>query len=169
MIFLGRLIGMVVEVEQEPVKWAFSQTGRGSKSVKWCRDGPSDADVFQNGDEEIDGDGAPDLGAHGVGRRAVKGLDAQMLLDPFEEEFDLPATTIELSNGQRWPGEIVGQEDEEFASFGIAIRDAAQRDRIIVLSLQASHHAGLINPQAGGFVHGAGVTAGAAEVLPWPG
>ena len=36
---------------------------------------------FQNGDEQINGDGAPDLGAHRVGTGAIKGFDAQMLLD----------------------------------------------------------------------------------------
>lgn len=124
---------------------------------------------LQNGDEQVNGDGAPDLGAHRVGRRAVKGLDAQMLLDPFEEEFDLPASAIELGDGQRWDGEVVGQEDQRLAGFGIAITDASQRDGIIVLGLQASHHNGLIKPQAGGFIHGPGVTAGAAEVLLGPG
>jgi hypothetical protein len=42
---------------------------------------------FQNGGEQINGDGGPDLGAHRVGRRAVEGFDAQMPLDPLEEQF----------------------------------------------------------------------------------
>jgi len=120
---------------------------------------------FQNGDEQVNGDGAPDLGAHGVGAGAIKGFDAQMLLDPFEEEFDLPASAIELGDGQRRDRKVVGQEDQQFAGFGIAIADATQRDGKIVLGIQAGQHDGLIKPQAGGFVHGAGVTTGAAEVL----
>ena len=92
-----------------------------------------------------------------------------MLLDPFEEEFDLPASAIELGDGQCWDGKVVGQEDQHLAGFGIAITDASQRDGIIVLGLQASQHDGLIKPQAGGFIHGPGVTAGAAEVLLGPG
>ena len=120
---------------------------------------------FQNGDEQVNGDGNPDLGAHRVGRRAVKGLDAQMLLDPFEEEFDLPASAIELGDGQRWDGKVVGQKDQHLAGFGIAITDASQGGGIIVLGIQAGHHDSLIKPQAGDFIHGPGVTAGAAEVL----
>src|ERR1022692_3568523 len=120
---------------------------------------------FQNGDAQINGDGGPDLGAHRVGRGAVKGFDAQMLLEPFEEEFDLPATPIELGNGQSWHGEVVGQEDEGFAGEGIAIADAAERVRVIVLGEPTRHHHGLVKTQAGGFVHGPGVTTGAAEVL----
>ena len=121
---------------------------------------------FQNGDEQINGDGAPDLGAHRVGAGAIKGFDAQMLLDPFEEQFDLPASTIQLSDGQSRHGEVVGQEDERFAGEGIAIADAAQRVGIIVLCIHAGHDHGLVETQAGGFIHGPGVTAGAAEVLP---
>ena len=88
-----------------------------------------------------------------------------MLLDPFEEQFDLPAAAIELGDGQRRHGEVVGQEDQRLAGFGIAIADAAQRVGIIVLGVQAGQHHGLVEAQAGGFVHGPGVTAGAAEVL----
>jgi len=121
--------------------------------------------LFQNGDEQINGDGGPDLGAHRVGRRAVKGFDAQMLLDPFEEEFDLPAAAIELGDGQGRHGEVVGQKDQRLARLGIAITDAAHGDGIIVLGVQPGEDHGLVETQAGGFVHGAGVTAGAAEVL----
>ena len=124
---------------------------------------------FQNGDEQINGDGAPDLGAHRVGAGSIKGFDPQMLLDPFKEQFDLPASAIELGDGQCWHGEVVGQEDERLAGFGIAITDATQRGGIIVLSLQAGHHDGLVETQSGGFIHGPGVTAGAAEILLGPG
>ena len=70
-----------------------------------------------------------------------------MLLDPFEEEFDLPAAPIELGNGQRWHGEVVGQEDEGFAGDGITIADATQRDGIIASGLQAGQHHGLVESQ----------------------
>ena len=88
-----------------------------------------------------------------------------MLLDPFEEQFDLPASAIELGDGQCWDGKVVGQEDQQLAGLGIAITDATQRDGIIVSGSQAGHHDGLVEAQAGGFIHGLGATAGAAEVL----
>ena len=120
---------------------------------------------FQNGDEQVNGDGAPDLGAHGVGRGAVKGFDAQMLLEPFEEQLDLPAAPIELGDGQSRDGEVVGQENQHLAGFRIAIADAAERVGIIELGFQTGGHDGLVKAQAGGFVHGPGVTAGVAEVF----
>ena len=45
-------------------------------------------------------------------RRAKERLDAQVLLDPLEEELDLPPVTIELCNGERRDGEMIGQEIE---------------------------------------------------------
>ena len=88
---------------------------------------------FQDGNEQINGDGGPDLGPHRVGRRAVKGFDAQVLLEPFEEAFDLPAAPIQVGDGQSWHGEVVGQEDQGFAGAGIAIAEAAQRVGVIQL------------------------------------
>src|ERR1039457_3417886 len=119
---------------------------------------------FQEGDEQINGDGGPDLGAHRVRTGAVKSFDAQMLLEPFEEQFDLPAALIELDDGQRRHGEIVGQEDQRPAGFGIAIADAAQGIGIVALGIKTGRQHGLVETQAGGFVHWPGVTAGTAEV-----
>ena len=50
---------------------------------------------FQQSHEQVNSDGAPDLEAHRVGAGAVKGFDPQMLLEPFEEQFDLPAALID--------------------------------------------------------------------------
>jgi hypothetical protein len=52
-------------------------------------------------------------------RCAIESLDAQVLLDPFEEEFHLPAAFVELGNAQGWQGEVVGQKDQTLLLFGI--------------------------------------------------
>jgi hypothetical protein len=44
---------------------------------------------FDNSYEHINGHGDPDLGLDAAVRSAEKVFDAQMLFDPFEEEFDL--------------------------------------------------------------------------------
>lgn len=120
---------------------------------------------FQDGDEQVNGDGAPDLGAHGVWTGAIEGFDAEMLFEPFEEQFNLPAAAIQLGEGQSRDGEVVGQKDQHLAGLGIAVADAADWGGIIGLGLQSSGHHGLVKAQAGGFVHGPGVTAGTAEVF----
>ena len=35
---------------------------------------------------------------------------AEMLFDPFEEQFDLPAELVELGNGQSGRSKVVGEE-----------------------------------------------------------
>ena len=55
-----------------------------------------------------------------------------MLFDPFEEQFDLPATAIKLGDGQSRQVEVVGQKDQIFVVFDIVELDAAQVLRVIV-------------------------------------
>ena len=55
---------------------------------------------IDNGDQEIDTDGGPDLGFHGVFGGTEEGFDAQVLFDPFEEQLvkvvvsDMPCSLI---------------------------------------------------------------------------
>ena len=59
--------------------------------------------LLDDGDEHVGGDGAPDLCLHGVLAGAQESLDTQVLLDPFEEQLDLPATFVERGNRQGGP------------------------------------------------------------------
>ena len=88
-----------------------------------------------------------------------------MLFDPFEEQFDLPATMIQMCDGQRGCGEFVGQKDQSLARFEIAIADASQRRGIIILGQRARRDDRLVKAQAGGFVHRTGVATDEAEVF----
>ena len=49
-----------------------------------------------------------------------------MLLDPLEEQLDLPAALVEGGNRQRWQRCVVGQKDQRFARLGILEPDASQ-------------------------------------------
>jgi hypothetical protein len=86
--------------------------------------------LFENGDQEINGDGDPNLDLNAVGRSTEEAFDAQVLLDPFEEELDLPSAAINLSNGQRRQKEVVCEEDESFVDVQGVIADATQWGRI---------------------------------------
>ena len=50
--------------------------------------------------EYVHADRDPYLGLDRVDAGAKKRLDTQVLLDPFEEQFDLPAAFVKLGNGQ---------------------------------------------------------------------
>src|SRR5215510_2189467 len=55
---------------------------------------------LDNGNEQIDRHSAPDLSFDRVLRSTKEDFDSQMLLNPFEDQFDLPAATIKFCDGQ---------------------------------------------------------------------
>jgi hypothetical protein len=61
-----------------------------------------------DGDEDINGHRNPNLDLYCILTGTVERLDAQMLLDPFEEQLDLPATLVDLSDHKCRKGEVVG-------------------------------------------------------------
>jgi hypothetical protein len=63
---------------------------------------------FDDGDQQVDRDGDPDLGFDRVFAGSVEGLDAQVLLDPLEEQFHLPAAFVEGADGRGGQIELIG-------------------------------------------------------------
>ena len=82
--------------------------------------------LFDDGDQHVGGHGAPDLRLHRVLACSQKALDAQMLLDPFEEQLHLPATLVQCRNGQGWQRRVVGQKHQRFARLEVFVSDAPQ-------------------------------------------
>ena len=60
------------------------------------------------GEQQEIGHGDPDLGEDGVFRGSEERFDFEMLFDPFEEEFHLPAGFIDLSDRPSGKREVVG-------------------------------------------------------------
>ena len=56
--------------------------------------------LFHDGHQDIDAERNPDLGFYGVIAGAVKRFDPQVLFDPAEEQFDLPALGVERGDGR---------------------------------------------------------------------
>ncbi len=67
---------------------------------------------LNNGDEHVGEHGAPDLRLDRVFAVAQKLLDAQVLFDPFEEQFRLLAAFVHRCDGQGRQACVVGQEDQ---------------------------------------------------------
>jgi len=65
---------------------------------------------LSNCDQHVSADRDPDLRFDRVLVGAIKRLDAQVLLDPFEEQLDLPALAIQVCNQLGFEGEVVGQK-----------------------------------------------------------
>ena len=83
--------------------------------------------LFNNGNQHVSRDGAPNLRFHRILAVADETLDTQMLLDPLEEQLDLPAALVQRGNRQRGQGGIVGQEYQCLAGFRVFETDAPQQ------------------------------------------
>src|SRR6266540_3622704 len=55
--------------------------------------------IVQQLEQQIGNDGGSNLKPDGVGRAAMKVADFQVLFDPAEKQFDLPAGLVEIGNG----------------------------------------------------------------------
>lgn len=117
-----------------------------------------------NGDEKVDDDGHPDLGLHSVGRSPVEGLDPQMPLDPFEEQFHLPPLLVDIGDGLRRDGEEVGQKHEASMVLHVVESDAAQRLRIILPGPCTHKRDDLIDADPASLVHRGRRQASEAQV-----
>ena len=82
--------------------------------------------IFDNGNQNACRHGAPDLCLDCVLAVVLKLLDAHVLFDPFEKQFDLPAVFVEGCNRQWLQREIIGQEDECFSGDGGFVTDTSQ-------------------------------------------
>src|SRR5947208_7089727 len=85
---------------------------------------------LEDGHQDINADGDPDLDFDSILRSTVKGLDPEMLFDPAEKQFHLPACTIQLGNGQSGKMKFVGEENEPQVFLGIKVVDATKRSGV---------------------------------------
>src|ERR1700738_2810644 len=121
--------------------------------------------LLDDRDQDVGADGNPDLRLHGGLGRAIKGLDAQMLLDPFEEKFHLPAALVQFSNRQRVQDKVVGEKHQALAGIRIDILDTSQGNRIFGCRLDSCKPDGLIAAQPRRFVYRTIRPATVLEVL----
>ena len=108
---------------------------------------------FQDGHEDIDADGDPYLGFHGVVARTVESFDPQMLFDPFEKQFDLPAAFVQPRDDDRGQCEVVREKHQPAFVFGVVKRNASKWIGVQLCRLHARQDDRLIAPQSGRFVH----------------
>ena len=108
--------------------------------------------LIETGYQKVNAECDPDLSAHGVFSCAKERFDAQILFDPLEEEFDLPAALVDRGNGKGGEIEMVCKEDQGFPGFRIDKTDTAQPTGIVPFSFFGFKANGLVAPQAGHFI-----------------
>ena len=70
--------------------------------------------LLDDGDQDIDRDGDPDLGFDSILGGAIESLDSEVLLDPFEKQFHLPSAAIQIGDRYGRQGKVVCQKHEYF-------------------------------------------------------
>jgi len=121
--------------------------------------------LLDDGHQDVDADRDPHLRLDGVVRGSEERLDAEVLFDPLEEKFHLPATFVKLGDRQSVEHKVVGQEDETFAGVEIDILNAPERLRIFRGCVDACKNNRLIAAESRGFVHGAAFLRAKLHVL----
>ncbi len=87
-----------------------------------------------------------------------------MPLDPFEEQFHLPALLVDIGDGLRRDSEQVGQKHEALMVLSIVESDAAQRLRIILPGPRTHKRDDLIDADPASLVHRGGRQASEVQV-----
>src|ERR1700733_1067293 len=78
----------------------------------------------------------------------------RMLLDPFEEDLDIPAALIQPRDRDRGKKKIVREKYKTLAADQVAISHTAERDGVIVLSCDAGWQDRLVRTETGVTRHG---------------
>lgn len=84
---------------------------------------------------------------------AQKLLDAQMLLDPFAVQLDLPTDLVQGCDGQRWQCHVIGQKDQHLCRLRVLELDVPQVLGVVLAGAVPIECSGLIADKARGFVY----------------
>ena len=114
-------------------------------------------DLVETGDRQVDADGYPDLALHRVLGGAVEGLDAEVLLDPLEEELDAPAALVDAADGERREAKAVGYEDQTLPRLLVHEADAPKLFGVVLPAPGYLQDDRLIAAESGGLVDRAGL------------
>lgn len=112
---------------------------------------------IETGYHEVNADSYPDLGAHCVLAGAEESFDSQVLFDPFEEEFYLPATLVNGCDGQGGKIEVVGEKDQSLSALGIDVTDTSQSLRVAEFPFSGAQPDRLVAAQSGCLVDRSGL------------
>jgi len=86
---------------------------------------------FQERQQQIRDERHPNLRHQRIRTCADEAFDFCMLLEPFEEQLDLPALLVDRGYRRGWPHQVVGQETQLLAGRRIVVDDAPKRARML--------------------------------------
>lgn len=120
--------------------------------------------LLHDGHQHIGGHGDPHLALHRVLRSAEETLDAQVLLDPLEEQFHLPAALVERADGFGGYAEVVGEKHQRLAGLWVLVANASQPLRVAALRVEDGQLDRLVADESFASIDPVGVDAPALQV-----
>ncbi len=114
----------------------------------------SDAELLAGRREgDVHADGCPELKAHGIVAGAIESLYTQSVLEPAEEELDLPALTIGLRDDRRWRAPEIAPEGKATGVLEVVESDAAQIAWPVFRSVGPVETSDLVRAKRGTGIH----------------
>lgn len=113
--------------------------------------------LIETGHHQVNADCDPYLGSHRVLAGAEECFDAEVLLDPLEEQFDLPAPFVDGRDDLRGQIEVIGQKDQTLTGLGIEEANTPEFPRVVPLAFVSAQSDGLVAAQTAGLVDRAGL------------
>jgi len=95
------------------------------------------------------------LDEHGVGSCSEEPLDLEVLLDAFEEQFDLPAGLVDVRDRAGSELEVIRQKNVCLAGLWVHVTDASQFAGILLSGIEPSESYLVIGSNTGGSVNAA--------------
>ena len=145
---------MIVRKRKQLIQWDFLERGHAQNLQKIVEREVHGHFFLDDRNERINRHGDPDLRPHRVLRRPIKRLDAKILLDPAEKQFDSPAEFVELGDRQRRLKKVVGQKREVAVILSIEKTNPPQRLGIFDFRSGAGQDDGLVGSQVHSFIDG---------------
>lgn len=108
--------------------------------------------LIETGDHQVNADRDPDLCAHGVLGGAEESFNAEVLFDPFKEEFDLPPAFVNGCDSQGGQLEVISEKDKPLAARSIHVTDTPERFGVIAFPLPCTQLDRLVTSQAFCFI-----------------
>jgi len=143
-------------VGNQLIQWSFLEDRDAQNLQKRVEGNLQGQPLLNDRGKNIDRDGNPDLRFHGVLGSPQKSLDPKILLDPSEEQLDLPAELVKLSDRQRRKREVIRQEDQIAAVIPVIEANPAEPLREAFLRIESDQGDDLIGSHIRSSINRAG-------------
>jgi hypothetical protein len=149
-------LGKGFGVGNQLIQWSFLEDRDAQNLQKRVEGNLQRQPLLNDRGKNIDCDGNPYLRFHGVLGSPEKRLDPKILLDPSEEQLDLPAELVKLSDRQSREREVVRQEDQIAAVIPVIEANPAEPLREAFLRIESGQGDDLVGSHIRSSIHRAG-------------